>query len=60
MPRGRFGGMSISQLEGILQQRRSELGKLRKQRAEVERQLGKIDRKIESLGGGRAWRAGAQ
>jgi hypothetical protein len=46
--------MSIADLEGILQQRRGELGKLRKARASLQRDLGKLDRQIESLGGGRA------
>ena len=54
MPRSLFGGMSISQIESLLQQRRGELGKLRKQRAELERDMAKLDRKIESLGGGRS------
>ena len=54
MPRGRFGGMSISDIEGILQQRRGELNKLRRQRTVLERELGKLDRRIESLGGGRS------
>jgi len=54
MARIRFGGMSISDIESILAQRRGELTKLRKQRAEVERELTRLDRKIESLGGGRS------
>ena len=54
MPSSLFGGMSISQIESLLQQRRGELGKLRKQRAELERDMAKLDRKIESLGGGRS------
>ena len=54
MARGRIGGLSISEIEGILQQRRGELGKLRKQRAAIQRELSKLDRRIESLGGGRA------
>lgn len=54
MPRSRFGGMSISDLEGILQERRGELGKLRKKRTELERELNKLNRRIESLGGGRS------
>jgi len=54
MPRGRSGGLlSISALENMLQQRRAELAKLRKQRTGLERDLAKIDRRIESLGGGR-------
>lgn len=58
MPRGRIGGMSISELESMLQQRRGELGKLRKQRAELQRRLDKLDRRIESLGGGTGGRGG--
>ena len=54
MPRGRIGGLSISVLENMLQQRRSELGKLRKERSGLERELSKLDRRIESLGGGKA------
>src|SRR3954447_23096735 len=54
MPRGRIGGMSISELENILQQRRGELSKLRKHRATIQRNLDRLDRQIESLGGGRA------
>jgi len=46
--------MSISQLESMLQQRRGELGKLRKQRGALQRELDKLDRRIESLGGGSA------
>ena len=54
MARGRIGGLSISEIESILQQRRGELSKLRKQRAVLQRDLDKLDRRIESLGGGRA------
>jgi hypothetical protein len=54
MARGRIGGLSISEIESILQQRRGELSKLRKQRAVMQRDLDKLDRRIESLGGGRA------
>lgn len=55
MPRGRSGGLlSISALENMLQQRRAELAKLRKQRAGLERDLAKIDRRIESMGGSRS------
>jgi len=55
MPRGQFGGsLSISQLENMLHQRKGELSRLRKQRAGLERALSKLDRRIESLGGGKA------
>jgi hypothetical protein len=54
MPRIRFGGMSISDIESILAQRRGELTKLRKHRAEIARELAQLDHKIESLGGGRS------
>ena|SRR5438094_193022 len=54
MPRGRIGGMSISQLESILEQRREELGELRKQRAGAQRDLDRLDRQIDSLGGNRS------
>ena len=54
MPRGRFGGMSISELQSMLQQRRSELNNLRKELAELHGKLDKLDRRIESLGGGGA------
>ena len=36
MPRGRFGGMSISELQSMLQQRRSELNKPRKDIPELQ------------------------
>jgi hypothetical protein len=38
----------------MLQQRRSELSELRKQRAGMERDIAKLDRRIELLGGGKA------
>ena len=54
MPRGRSGGLlSISALENMLSQKR-ELSKLRRQRGALEKELAKMDRRIESLGGGRA------
>src|SRR3954470_11901022 len=59
MPRGRpAASFSIAALESMLQQKRNEIAKLRKQRTAVERELSTIDRRIESLGGGRAGRAG--
>ena len=54
MPRGRFGGMSISELQSMLLQRRSELNKLRKERGELQRKIDKLDRRIDALGGGGA------
>jgi hypothetical protein len=53
MPRGRIGsGLSIGALEMMLTQKRNEIGKLKKQRTGIERELMQIDRRIEALGGG--------
>ena len=38
----------------MLQQRKAELSKLRKERAGLERQMSKLDRRIDTLGGGRS------
>jgi hypothetical protein len=38
----------------MLHQRRSELSDLRKERAAMERDIARLDRRIESLGGGKA------
>jgi hypothetical protein len=60
MPRGRIGsGLSIGALEMMLQQKRGEIAKLKKQRTLIERELIQIDRRIELLGGGKS-RAGGR
>ncbi len=51
MPRGRRGGLSISELERMLSQQKSALSKLEKQRAEQQRKLDAIDNEIAKLGG---------
>jgi hypothetical protein len=43
--------LSIAQLERALRDKRSEVGKLQKQRANVLKKLSAIDRKIERAGG---------
>ena len=50
--------LSISQLESMLQARRSELSELAKERAKIAAQLAEIDVKIRSLGGGISSMAG--
>jgi hypothetical protein len=51
MPRGKKSGWSITDLERLLNERRSALKKLAKQRAKVQRKLDGIDREIAGLGG---------
>ncbi|HWE94386.1 MAG TPA: hypothetical protein VG269_10515 [Tepidisphaeraceae bacterium] len=43
--------LNIAQLEQILNSRRTEIGKLNKQRKDAQRKLDAIDREIERLGG---------
>jgi hypothetical protein len=53
MPRGKASsGLSISELERMLNERRSTLQRLRKQRNEAQRRLDAIDREMDKLGGG--------
>ena len=50
MPRIAAAGLTISQLESILNGRRSELAKLQKQRGKIARKLAQLDSRIASLG----------
>ena len=45
------GGLAIAELERMLDQRKSDLTRLKKRRAEVERELAGIDRQIENIEG---------
>ena len=47
-------GMNIAELERVLHERRSELGKLTRQRTQLERRLTALDRQIIRVGGGSA------
>jgi hypothetical protein len=58
MPRGKSVGLSISDLERMLSERRTSLQKLMKQRTEAQRKLNAIDKQIEKLGGNGAVRRG--
>jgi hypothetical protein len=51
MTRGRKGGLSIMELEGLLQEKRAAVQKLHRQRAELQRKLDQVDREITRLGG---------
>jgi hypothetical protein len=53
MPRTTSPGLTIAQLEALLQGRRTELFRLEKQRGKVARKLAQLDAKINALGGGR-------
>jgi hypothetical protein len=53
MPRGKsIGGLSISELQRMIGERRSMLQKLNKQRTEALRKLNSIERDIAKLDGG--------
>jgi len=54
MPRGRKGGLSITELESLLHERRTAIQKLHKQRTELQKNLEQIDRQIIRLGGSNA------
>jgi len=58
MPRGKSIGLSISDLERMLNERRSMLQKLATKRAVVQRKVDAIDREIARLGGNGAVRRG--
>ena len=58
MPRIAAAGLTISQLQALLNGRRSELAKLQKQRQKIARKLAQLDSRIASLGGGRGGRNG--
>src|SRR5438874_13508790 len=53
MPRPPRIDLSIAQLENIIQQRKSELSVLNRQRDKIQQQLNKLDARIMSLGGSR-------
>jgi hypothetical protein len=44
--------MNIAELERVLEERRSELGKLARQRSELEKRLTALDRQMARVGGG--------
>lgn len=44
--------LSLSALESIMESRRSELNKLRKQRTKIQRELNAVDRQIDKIEGG--------
>jgi hypothetical protein len=46
--------MNIAELERILEERRSELSKLARQRSELEKRLSALDRQMARVGGGAA------
>jgi hypothetical protein len=61
MPRPSLGaGLSISTLENILRERKSRLNKLMKHRRKAQKELDKIDRLIERLGGADGLRGGGR
>lgn len=51
-------GFSIAQLEQVLQQRRSELGRLNRERSELQRKLDGLDRQIAKINGSLRGRRG--
>ena len=59
MPRpASASGFNIAQLERILQERRTELTRLERQRSELQRKLDGLDRQIERMGGSVGGRRG--
>jgi hypothetical protein len=59
MPRPSSGsGLTIAQLQQMLEGRRVELNKLRKKRNDIQRDLDALDRQIERVGGGMGGRRG--
>jgi hypothetical protein len=53
MPRTASGGLSIAQLEQMLNRRRSELNDLEKERRKLLQRLSNLDQRIAGLGGSR-------
>jgi hypothetical protein len=53
MPRGvaTGGRFNIADLERLIEERRSEVGRLQRQRADVQRKLNDLDRQIAKLVG---------
>jgi hypothetical protein len=45
-------GMNIAELERVLEERRSELSKLARQRSDLEKRLTALDRQMARVGGG--------
>jgi len=64
MARTATNGLSLSQLERLLDHRRRDLAKLQKQRSKIQKRLDGIDSRIESIGGplsgGRGGRRGSR
>jgi len=59
MARPATAAFNIAQLERILQERRSELNRLERQRSELQRKLDGLDRQITKLNGSLRGRRGA-
>jgi septal ring factor EnvC (AmiA/AmiB activator) len=60
MPRPSTGtNLSLAALQSIMESRRTELGKLRKQRNDIQRKLDGIDRQIDRIEGGGSGRTGS-
>jgi hypothetical protein len=63
MPRTALGGLSITQLEQMLNRRRGEINELEKERRKIQQKLDALDQRIAALGGarggGRAGRNGS-
>ena len=51
MPRGSNGSMSITELERLLNKRRTQIGRLMRRRNTVQKRLDAIDEKIRRAGG---------
>src|SRR4051812_2877863 len=58
MPRTALGGLSITQLEQMLNRRRSEINDLEKERRNIQQKLNALDQRIAAMGGARGGRAG--
>ena len=51
MARTATNGLSLAQLERLLDQRRRDLAKLQKQRSKIQKRLDAVDSRIASIGG---------
>jgi hypothetical protein len=51
-------GLTIAQLQRILEQRRDELQKLRQERTDLQKEINALDRRIDRLEGGVGGRGG--
>lgn len=59
MPRPSSGrGLSIAELSSLIESRRTELNRLRKQRTDLQRKLDAVDRDINKIAGGGVGRRG--